>query len=45
MGLSAAEYRETLRRYRPRVFVDGRAIESAPRAVAGTRHRGDWRRL
>ncbi|HEX3500726.1 MAG TPA: 4-hydroxyphenylacetate 3-hydroxylase N-terminal domain-containing protein [Stellaceae bacterium] len=28
MGLSAADYRESLRRYRPRVFVDGRAIES-----------------
>ena len=28
MGLSAADYRESLRRYRPRVFVDRTAIES-----------------
>ena len=34
MGLSAAEYRETLRRYTPRVFIDGRAIESVADAPA-----------
>jgi hypothetical protein len=28
MALTVAEYRETLRRYKPRVFVDGQAIES-----------------
>jgi 4-hydroxybutyryl-CoA dehydratase/vinylacetyl-CoA-Delta-isomerase len=28
MLMSAAEYRESLRRYRPHVFVDGRAVES-----------------
>lgn len=28
MLMSAAEYRESLRRYRPRVFLDGRAVES-----------------
>jgi 4-hydroxybutyryl-CoA dehydratase/vinylacetyl-CoA-Delta-isomerase len=28
MLMNAAEYRESLRRYKPRVFVDGRSIES-----------------
>lgn len=28
MLMSAAEYRDSLRRYRPRVYVDGRAVES-----------------
>ena len=28
MLMSSAEYRESLRRYNPRVFVDGRAVES-----------------
>ncbi|MCA1972185.1 MAG: hypothetical protein LDL44_05050 [Caenispirillum sp.] len=28
MLMSAADYRESLRRYRPRVFLDGRAVES-----------------
>ena len=28
MLMSAADYRESLRRYRPRVFVDGQRVES-----------------
>ena len=28
MLMNAADYRESLRRYKPRVFVDGRSIES-----------------
>ena len=28
MLMPAAEYRESLRRYRPRVFVNGRPVES-----------------
>ncbi len=28
MFMSSADYRESLRRYRPRVFVDGRRIDS-----------------
>jgi 4-hydroxybutyryl-CoA dehydratase/vinylacetyl-CoA-Delta-isomerase len=28
--MSSADYRESLRRYRPRVFVDGRSVESVP---------------
>ena len=36
--LTAQEYRESLRRYRPRVFVDGEAVESVadePRLAPG----------
>ena len=36
MALTAAEYRETLRRYKPRVFVDGQAIESVADAPSLT---------
>ena len=28
MLMSAQDYRDSLRRYRPRVYVDGRAVES-----------------
>ena len=38
--MSAAEYRESLRRYRPRVFVDGHRVESVadePRFEPGIR--------
>jgi len=38
MLLTAEEYRESLRRYRPRVFVDGEAVESVadePRLAPG----------
>jgi 4-hydroxybutyryl-CoA dehydratase/vinylacetyl-CoA-Delta-isomerase len=38
MLLTAQEYRESLRRYRPRVFVDGEAVESVadePRLAPG----------
>ena len=45
MLMSAAEYRESLRRYRPRVYVDGRRIDSvadepalAPGVNAHRRH-------
>ena len=43
MLMSAAEYRDSLRRYRPRVFVDGRRIESvadAPELAPGIRATG-----
>jgi hypothetical protein len=39
MLLTAEEYRESLRRYRPRVFVDGEAVESVadePRLTPGS---------
>src|SRR5437764_14662928 len=38
MFMSAADYRESLRRHRPRVFVDGDAVESVadePRLIPG----------
>ena len=38
MLMSAADYRESLRRYRPRVFIDGRRVESVadePRLAPG----------
>jgi len=38
MLMTAEEYRESLRRYRPRVFVDGEAVESIadePRLAPG----------
>ena len=43
MLMSAADYRESLRRYRPRVFVNGRQIESvadAPELAPGIRATG-----
>ena len=30
MLMTAADYRESLRRYKPRVFVDGERIEASP---------------
>ncbi|MEO8080991.1 MAG: 4-hydroxyphenylacetate 3-hydroxylase N-terminal domain-containing protein, partial [Caldimonas sp.] len=34
MQMNAAEYRESLRRYKPRVFVDGQAVESVADAAS-----------
>ena len=40
MLMNAADYRESLRRYWPRVFVDGRAVESVADApLLRARHR------
>ena len=35
MLMSAAEYRESLRAYRPRVFINGSAVESVAFSVRG----------
>ena len=47
MLMNAADYRESLRRYKPRVFVDGERIESVadepPLAARHQRHRRDLR--
>ena len=41
-SMSAADYRESLRRYRPRVWVDGERVESVADAPRCARHQRAW---